>query len=988
MKNYLNILGLSAIVAVFCVTSAFASVDAVSTGTAGPGVRVSWKAPKDVPASDVTGYNVYRSENMLGHYERVNADPIDGLSYDDRGEGLAHGAGLELGRTYYYRLTTMFTDGTESAPSKPVGMEAGGKPGTQASRLPEIEFFTTDALGRVSYTGEELVFILKGSPGLAASFEITGVAGSIPMQEVQPGSYKGVYTVPAGVKVRAVNAVAGLSDASGGKAYANTPATICMLGWNKPTLTGLYAGILEADRVCINWPKLNDAAGSYSVFRDTSRIVGTEDKTPVASGISPGVTAYIDTDVSPDATYFYVLALVGPDGLVEAYSENLEVVVPGAGKVSGMEQLVEDSEGRALVPGDKLTVTMTTSPGGEASFTLADAARDVKMAETTGGVYTGSYTVREGDGVFKSRVAVSFRDTAGKAHFTNTATFVSVDAPRGRKAPVGGPAPAIYAMTDDISSVVGVSGRLTAGKSITVTITGDPGNNAFFNIGEGIWKVPMSEDRDRPGTYTGAYTVQPGDNAGTSPDPLTAVHLEGYIESASGAVSEPARSLSPVVVDTTCAIDVSVSTNRMKADAKSQAQVVFTVTDADGEPVKGRRLTVLLEPPPRYTGVAGVGGVGLFDPARQEAEDGGLGTLEVDFDDMTDSYGQVRATYTSGFAAKTAMVVARDYATGSVGMNYIVTDISTSVNVTLTDQAGLSSGQDTVSGYELVVEFQPEAPLPDIALPYFMVDAIPNMLTADGRSRATVVATLTKDGLPVEGVRILFAVSGAGGTLDDASALTDIAGRAQTYYIAGRKAGYAIITATEPGTGVYVTKTITLLADAPAKMFARANPDTLPADGVSETMIEVGVTDVNDNPTEGARLEFSLAGPGRISGYEAVTDTGGRGTIYYTAGDAPGVATVQVTAVSETPASGEMDEARSRVVAPTVYDNDGLTELVVLKWYRSIGDQVGRGEPLALVQTPLGDMKVCSPVDGTLDEVTIEPGVYVMEGREIGAIRR
>jgi len=990
MKIRCLVLGILMLVTALAVTPAASRASDALTGdstTAGPGVRISWKAPRDVSPAKVSGYNIYRSRDMIGHYERVNETPVLELAYEDRGGGGAP-VGLEKGGMYYYKLTTVFADGTESLPSEPIGMEAGGAAGTPARMLPKIEFFTSDALGRVSYAGEELVFILKGDPGLTAAFGISGVASGLPMVEVQPGAYKGVFTVAGGANVRAARADAVLSDGYGGRAAAATPATINMLGWMKPAITGLYAGILEADRVCLNWPRVTGKSGTISVFRDTSRIVGTEYLSPVASNISTDVTAYIDTNVSPETNYYYVLALVGPGGLLEAYSENLEVAVPSAGRVSGMDSAVEDSEGRTLSPGDALNVTMTTTPGGEAFFTLADAARDVKMTEGQPGVYAGSYTVRDGDGVFKSRVAVSFRDADGKPHFSNTATFVSVNAPRGLARPASGTAPAATGIDDDISSVVGRSGMLTAGKTFTVTMTGEPGNKAFFNVGDGIWKVPMTEEKDRPGTYTGSYTVRPGDNAGTSPDPFAAVYVTGYLESPSGVLSQPVAGPRPVVVDTTCGIAVDVSERRLKADARSQSRVVFTVTDADGEPVRDRRLTVLLEPPPKYTGVVGGGGVGLFDPDRMEASDGGLGRLEVDFDDLTDMFGQVTATYTSGFAAKTAMLVARDTLTGSVGMGYIVTDISASVNVTLEDPAAASTSLSPGPVYKLVVEFQPDAPAPDIVLPYFMVSAIPDTLTADGRSRATVVATLTKDGMPVGGVRILFAVTGAGGTLSDSGAVTDMAGHAQTFYTAGTKAGYALIIATEPMTGVSVTKTITLLADAPAKMFVVANPSVLPADGVSGSEIRVSVLDVNDNPTEGAMLSFSLTGPGRISEYGSVTDFSGSSTIYYTAGYTPGVATVNVTAISEEPTAEDMEKARSRVVAPTVYDNYDLTELVVLKWYRSAGDRVGRGEPLALVQTPLGDVKVCSPVDGTLDEVFIEPGIYVMEGREIGAIGR
>lgn len=54
---------------------------------------------------------------------------------------------------------------------------------------------------------------------------------------------------------------------------------------------------------------------------------------------------------------------------------------------------------------------------------------------------------------------------------------------------------------------------LRAGDVLTVTMTGDAGAQAAFRI-EGIsdW-IPMAEVQNQPGTYVGAYTVRPGDNA-------------------------------------------------------------------------------------------------------------------------------------------------------------------------------------------------------------------------------------------------------------------------------------------------------------------------------------------------------------------------------------------------------------------------------------------------------------------------------------------
>jgi hypothetical protein len=986
MKKFLLTLSLSlALAALFCgpafAVSPPGEAPAASLAYKGPGIKLTWKAPADVPATKVRGYNIYRSSQILGHYEKVNATLLTDLSYEDRG--------LVKGKNYYYRVTTVFTDGTESKPTTPVGMTVGE---AAVYKLPEISFFTTDALGKIKYLGEEAVFILKGDAGLKAVFDIEGVATGLPMKELEPGTYKGVYKVTAGQRVENASATAVLTDARGGRATARATGGISLLGVKKPSLAGLYAGILESDRVGLNWPRLDGSNGYYQVYRDTNRIVGMEGHAPVSGKLSAATSSYIDNDVRPGVTYYYVLVMTDLEGSVVSFTDNLEVRVPDAGRVSGME-VAEDSDGRELKPGGVLTVTVKAGAGGKAYFSLADAVKADEMKEDARGSYRGVYTVKEGDGVFKSRVSVSFRDSSGVTHFTNSATFVSVNAPKVQAgaAKVSGKKPVIRGIRDDIPAVAGISGKLAAGKTFTVTMEGDPGNKAYFSVGDGIWKVPMQEEPGTPGLYKGAYTVKPGDSAGTSPDALNRVFLEGYLEGPGGAVSDPARGPAPVVIDTSCNIKVEPSATSLPADTRSRTKVAFTVTDADGEPVKNRRLTVLVEPPPHYTGMVGGGGVGVFQPGTSADQTGQYGKLQLDFDDLTDDFGRVTATYTSGFAAKTAMIVARDFSTGSTGMSYVTTSISSSVNVTL--EKALPGAGAVVAPppvYQLQLEVVPDPANPVRTYPGFLVEAVPNVLTADGISRANIIATLTRDGVPVAAKTIVFAVTGAGGRLTKSSASTDISGRAQVFYVAGTRAGKALVTATETTTGASAVSIITLLADAPARIYAKAYPDTLPADGMSTSRVVVELADINNNPTDGIGVNFALRGGasgGGISLGSGVTDLRGAIDFVYTAGNVPGVATIDIEAKSPPPGSDELAAALARVIAPVVYDNNDFTELVVLKWFKAIGDPVGRGEPLALVSTPLGDMKVYSPAQGILDQITVGPGFNVMEGKEIGKIR-
>ncbi|HEY3347908.1 MAG TPA: hypothetical protein VGK71_09830, partial [Nitrospirota bacterium] len=763
MKKHLMVLSLFAAIAVLMTGIAHAETAGLLWDSSTPGIKLTWKAPSDTRPEKVKGYNLYRSEEIGGHYNKVNDQPVTKLDYEDRA--------LQKGKDYFYRITTIFVDGTESAPTDPVGMTAGAA-NAQELRLPKIDFLSSNALGKVLYMGDEAVFILSAEPGLTAKLDIEGVAAGMQMKEAEPGSYKANFIVPQGLRVKDASATATVVASNGGKASVQTKPFINFLGIRKPALSGLYAGILEAGRVGLNWPKAQgvDGADGWSViYKDTSRILGFEGLNPVTGRIARTVAAYIDGDVAPGRTYYYVLAQYDAAGSLTAYSDNLEVTVPQAGRVSGIESVEEDSAGNTMKPGSTLKVTVKTASGCKASFALGDTISGKPLAEAESGIYTGSYTFKDGDGQFKSRVSVSLRDASGDTHFASSATFVAVDAPRVSATAAGdGKKPQVFGIKDDIQTVVGRSGRLTAGKTFTVTLKGDTGAKGYFSVGNSIWRVPMKEDPAAPGMYSGSYTVRAGDSAGVADDPLNTVFITGWLESSGGTPSDKLTGPMPVIIDTSVNIAVDISSHDLLADARSQAKVTFTVTDADGEFVPDRRLTVLIEPTAKYTGVAGSGGV---DRRRdgQDAAQGVLGRLQVDFDDMTDRFGRVTATYTSGFAAKTAMVVARDFATGSVGMGYVTTSISSSVNIALTEPAGTIITAPVKPIYQLSIDVVPDPANPVHTYPGFILDTIPNSLTADGTSRASIVAVLTKDGVPAVGNTIIFGASGADGSFTKAS---------------------------------------------------------------------------------------------------------------------------------------------------------------------------------------------------------------------------
>ncbi|MHB8174017.1 MAG: Ig-like domain-containing protein, partial [Nitrospirota bacterium] len=568
---------------------------------------------------------------------------------------------------YFYKVCTVMQNGAKSCPTKSVGIVAGTN---QPYTPPAIQSFTSDASGKVTYAGEVAFFNLSGTPGDKAVFSIERQAGNItragrkiPMKEITPGIYRGACRVARGARIINGYATATLSDENGGQAFAKTDANLDFIGKRKPALPRLHASRLKSDMVCINWPRSDSGAGYYNLYRDTSRIVDTGNLTPLSSNISPGVSTYIDDAVKAGSEYYYVLVYADPSGAVTAISDNLKVKIPRMRFVFGKNSVEEDSGGKTLKPGDVLGVTVNTAPGGKAVFSIRNAARNIALTEDQPGVYKGTWTIKEGEGIFKTRVAISFTAADGSKHAARSATLVSVDAPKvkpGRSIiqtasvkPSKGKKPVATGIEDDIKTVLGPSGRLTAGKTFTVTMKGDPGNRAWFLIGGMPHKIPMKQEA--PGIYKGSYTIKPRDNAGTPANRLQPVYLAGYLKAPGGAVSDPVKSPESVIVDTSCNISVQPSVSSIPADGKSRTRIAVTVTDADGQPVKGRRLALMLQP-----------------QSAQKAAN--LGRLKAEFKNLTDSQGKMTAIYVSGTAAKTATVVVRDNSTGSVGQALIATE--------------------------------------------------------------------------------------------------------------------------------------------------------------------------------------------------------------------------------------------------------------------------------------------------------------------------
>jgi hypothetical protein len=480
----------------------------------------------------------------------------------------------------------------------------------------------------------------------------------------------------------------------------------------------------------------------------------------------------------------------------------------------------------------------------------------------------------------------------------------------------------IQSISDDTFKVAGISGKLVAGDEVAVTLVAEPGGTATFDLGDvkGIAMEEVPATAGGPGipavdngTYQGSYTIQPGDDYEDG-------YIVGHFVSADNVVAEPAASVSKWTVDTKPQVTFDIDKKDMPADSSTKARIKLVAKDANGNPVQGRRLKLTLATTEEYTGLVGAGDFGQNVGA----------TIETRWKGETDAWGEVEFDYIAGFAAKTVILTAKDLDSGGVTVDYITAYKEAAIDIALTPPVNRAAAR---RGVQYIIK----------------VKASRTELTAE-----------------------TFTLSSENGTLRTIKGTTDSSGVATAEYRAGKKIGIVVVTATATLRNASGNVSIILLSDAPAKIYLKARPETLPADGFSRSDLEVKVTDINDNPNQDTKVEFRVAkGGGKLDYADRVTDRFGDAANRYTAGTAPGTASIVATVRSKVPTEEELGKAKNVLFAPYSPEGD---EIRVEKWLKKKGDSFVKGDPIVEYTIGRGATVyvLTAPYDGKMGDIFVE----------------
>jgi len=874
----------------------------------GEGIMLSWEPP------EIHGINqqyvVYRRAGNEGNarFEKLSPEPVRDLQFLD--------AGAAQGETYRYSVTSVYGD------MKGGLIESQYPPEISVSAA-RFAISSVAADKPIYAAGGKITVTLRGTPDKTASYTIDGIVSDQPMTEVDDGVYVGKTTALEGLNMENAALSATLADQTSAVSAIGPPITIDAI--SPEGVPAIIAASPWPGEIEVSF----DASPSkdvdhYLIFRGVDSEPDIDTNLGAAAYDSVKELKFSDFGVVAGLEYSYIVAPVDKAGNIGLPSESVSAISP-LGDGPAISGITFEPSGKPARPGDVVEITVAGQGDAQVSVDLGGLALGLELTEQgRTGKYVGTYTVKNEDvGPTKSLYVIiaHMTDDYGSSALAGPSLEIIGEDSLNDDVP-----PAISEVTHDAFQVAGFSGKLVPGNILTAVLKGEPGCSAVFGIAAVVEGVPMEEVE--PGVYKGSYEVE-WDDEGEEAE-LTATLTDD------GGNGSSAAAKSPVSFDTRVRLLVTSQKSELPADRKSTAQLSVRAEDANGDGISGHEISLTLSTTEEYTGVVGGGKLEDRTASADDEDD-----LEIKWGGKTDAFGEVKAVYTAGYAAKTALIIAKDLTSGDIGAGWLSAYIAATTTI------------------ELFPRTQKD--MPDKAV--IAIFAEPSKLTADGRSKSRITAVLRDlDGRPMAGEEVVFTLAGNNGRLRELrGGRTDEKGRAEAEYRAGKAMGAVTITASCAELGVTANVLIVLMSDAPAKISIASSAFKLPADGQSEAELSVLVTDINDNPNSQAPVALSLLeGQGSLAAKKLLTDRNGEGGTVFTAGNKTGLVVLEARYASRLPTEEELRRVYGAVFVPRLEDSQERDRVKIEEWLIKTGDEVEKGQPLATLKSRKGEWTLIS----------------------------
>ncbi len=309
--------------------------------------------------------------------------------------------------------------------------------------------------------GEPVRVTMRGTPGGQAVFRIPGLAQDVRMRETSEGVYEGEWVVP-GDKPLNLSSATVIGEIRSGDATSPLIQTADPLRVDTaaPKVEDFYPAI-NARIVRRRAPitiSLTDQGGSGIDRNRTKILLDRQDVTADAAITDRFITF---TPTQPLAFGRHAVDVVVFDKAGNSTTHNWSFDV--AERQNAIRSVTHNAD-RILEPGDVLNVRVEGVPGSRARFTLG-TIKEIALAESSPGIYTGSYTIKKGDDIGRAPLSVAFTTPQGE-QFTET----SEQAVRVTTGPPAQPSITFPAANDSLTNPLVIRGRGTPNSTIQLRV--------------------------------------------------------------------------------------------------------------------------------------------------------------------------------------------------------------------------------------------------------------------------------------------------------------------------------------------------------------------------------------------------------------------------------------------------------------------------------------------------------------------------------------